>query len=66
MTTEELRRQSLEQYASLRRKAMFEAQQNTPITVTPNAAAGASGGGSKKDCSINEYVVNDYICDYFE
>jgi hypothetical protein len=46
MTTEELRRHSLEQYATLRRKAMFEAQQNAPITVTPNAAAGSSSGGS--------------------
>lgn len=30
-----------------------------------SAAAGA-GGGRRKDCSINEYVVNDYICNYFE
>lgn len=54
MTTEELRRQSLEQFASLRRKAMFEAQQNAPITVTPNAA-GASGGGSSK--KLTPFIV---------
>ena len=46
MTTEELRQKSLEQFAALRRKAMFEAQQNSPITMAPAAAAGASGGGS--------------------
>jgi hypothetical protein len=44
MNIEEVRRQSLLQYADLRRKALFEAQQNSPIVV--NAAAGASGGGS--------------------
>jgi hypothetical protein len=46
MTTEELRRLSLLQYAELRRKAVIDAQQDTPITITPNAAAGSSGGGS--------------------
>ena len=65
MTIEELRKRSLEQYDSLRRKAMYEAQQNSPIIVTPNAA-GSSNSGSKQDCSLNKYVVNDYICDYFE
>ena len=45
MTTEELRRQSLEQFASLRRQAMFEAQQNAPISVPNTSAAGACSGG---------------------
>jgi hypothetical protein len=44
MNIEEVRKQSIEQFAALRRKALFEAQQNSPIMV--NAAAGASGGGS--------------------
>jgi hypothetical protein len=48
MTTEEVRRKSIEQFAALRRKALFEAQQNSPITVTPNAAAGSSISGSTK------------------
>jgi Leucine-rich repeat (LRR) protein len=44
LNIEEVRKQSIEQFAALRRKALFEAQQNSPIVV--NAAAGASGGGS--------------------
>jgi Leucine-rich repeat (LRR) protein len=46
MNIEEVRKQSIEQFASLRRKALLEAQQNSPITMAPAAAAGASGGGS--------------------
>jgi hypothetical protein len=46
MNIEDIRKQSIEQFAALRRKALFEAQQNSPITMAPAAAAGASGGGS--------------------
>jgi hypothetical protein len=68
MNIEELRKKSIEQFAQLRRQALLEAQRNAAVTVLPQvAAAGAgSGGGGIKDCSINEYVENDYICDYFE
>ena len=59
MNIEELRRQSIEQYASLRRKAMFEAQQNSPIMVTPNAAAGgASGGGSS--IALTPFIIQSW------
>jgi hypothetical protein len=36
MTTEELRRQSLEQFAALRRKALFEAQGPFNFDITTN------------------------------
>jgi hypothetical protein len=29
-------------------------------------AGGAGGGGSRRDCSINNYLEDDFICDYFE
>jgi hypothetical protein len=67
MNIEELRKKSIEQFAQLRRQALLEAQRNAPLTILPQvAAAGSSSGGGGKDCSINEYVENDYICDYFE
>ena len=65
---EDLRRKSLEQFSELRKKALHESYRNAPIQIVH---AAASGGGSPlpepepADCSINEYVVDDYICDYF-
>jgi hypothetical protein len=56
MTTEELRKQSLEQFSVLRRRALFEAQQNIPITT---AAAGSSSGGNGYNTGIFYGCAND-------
>jgi hypothetical protein len=47
MNIEELRKKSIEQFAQLRRQALFEAQRNAPLSILPQvAAAGSSSGGS--------------------
>jgi hypothetical protein len=65
MTTEQLRIQSLLQYAELRRKAVIDAQQDTPITMTPNAAAGSSGGGSTSPPTpqVSPTTILEYLTD---
>lgn len=47
----------------LERIRMYEASVN--FNNASSSAAGA-GGSLKKDCSLNNYVESDYICDYFE
>lgn len=40
---------------------------SSAVAASSAAGAGAGGrGGSRRDCSINEYVEDDFICDYFE
>lgn len=57
MTLEELRQKSLEQYAALRRKALFEAQQNSPLVVTPNAADACTGGSSTSSPILEDLLL---------
>jgi hypothetical protein len=56
MNIEDIRKQSIEQFAALRRKALFEAQQNSPITITTSAAAGGSSGGGSSNV-LTPFIV---------
>jgi hypothetical protein len=66
VNTDDIRKRSLEIWAQERRRALHEAYLDRPLVPRVAAGAAAASGGGQTDCSINEYVENDYICDYFE
>jgi hypothetical protein len=67
MNIEDIRKRSIELYAEARRKALHEAYFNTPIRSAAGASSSSGGGGGGVvDNTINEYVENGYVEDYFE
>jgi hypothetical protein len=57
----------LRQQAWMMRDRMMFEQSYTNSISTSSAAAGAGGGGNRTfDNTINEFVENDYVENYFE
>jgi hypothetical protein len=62
----------LEVFAEARRKALHAAYYKTPIaSIIPNnaAAAGSSSNGGSfvpLDDTVNDFIENDYVENYFE
>jgi hypothetical protein len=65
---EQIRQQSLRTWSDAQRKALHEAVKNTPVNpIAPATAAGlGTGSGGALDDTVNNYVVNDYVENYFE
>lgn len=71
---EQTRLQSINTWADSQRKALHEAVKNTPVNpliqeISPATAAGTgtgSGGALDEDNTVNNYVVNGYVENYFE
>jgi hypothetical protein len=69
---EQIRQQSIRVWADAQKQAMHEAVRNNPVNpIIQNVAASAAGlgtgsGGALTDDTENNYVVNDYVENYFE
>jgi hypothetical protein len=64
---EQTRQKSIEVWAQAQKQALHEAVRNTPVAPATAAGLGTgSGGALDEDNTVNNYVVNDYVENYFE